>query len=210
MYQPIANKASVVGFMAGKPVGVFTHYAGATKPCKRLVTGSQLVCPFCEAKHTPVWRGYVPFYDQEYTRRFVLIPEDYYESVCEIPHLAQIRLSRGKGSREPIVIAPHNWRITPIPAIPERAAEVDLIPFLPRIWKDDELIAWVEKQRAAAPPKPSTRAKPARTPAADETGLMVDGIKNRLAFREDGELKPLAELMPNLVGRNGNSKHPKS
>jgi len=141
-YQEVPNKSSVVGWKAGDPFGVYTHYIGKTIPCKRELTKSKLCCPYCEAGEEPIWRGYTPFFDQDYCRKFVLIGEDIELAVTEITHHAQIRVSRGKGSREGVKIRADNWRLTPLPELLAKMPKVDLFWPLIRVWKDPELTQW--------------------------------------------------------------------
>jgi hypothetical protein len=145
-YEAPENGKSTVGFLAGPPCGCWVHFTFGSKPCRRKMTKSKLVCPFCEDKWEPVWRGYVPYYDREYVRRFVVITEDYYESVNEIELHAQIRLSRDKDTHAPVVIRPDTWRTQPLPTKADRAEPVDLMPFLCRVlWKDAELTEYAEQ-----------------------------------------------------------------
>lgn len=213
MYQPIANGASVTGWKAGQPVGVYTHFSGGTKPCRRRMTGSALVCPFCEANQSPIWRGYVPYYDPEYVRRFVLISEDHLEACEEIGHLSQIRISRAKGSRQPVVMSACNWRVASIPPSKDREQPVDLMPFLLKLWKDEELAKYASAQaditsiehrdrHAVVPPAIEARRKSAAALPPEK----------RFVVKTDDELVPLSELLPNLSamknGKNGKHKPP--
>jgi hypothetical protein len=140
-YLPVANGKYELAFMAGPPCGCWTHHLYGTKPCKRMMTEGKLRCAFCEEKYEPVWRGAVPLYDREYTRRFVWITEDYYESTCEIKLHDMVKLTRDKLEKSPVVIRAEPWRTTPIPITPAREKAADLMPFLVRIlWKDQELM----------------------------------------------------------------------
>lgn len=141
-YCDIANGAQVVGWKAGAYVGVETHFHGGTKPCRHDMSDSALSCPMCAAGFPATWRGYCPFYDRDYQRRFVLISEDYREGYADIPLHAPIKLTRGKGSREPVVIRSEVWRTQPLPLTDGRDAEVDLTGFLLRMWRDVELEQW--------------------------------------------------------------------
>lgn len=209
-YQQVEKGKSVFGWLAGPPTGVYTHHAGATKPCRRLMTNGKLTCPYCESKYVPVWRGYTPFYDTEYTRRFVLISEDYEESVSEIPHLAMIALSRGKGPRDPVVIKPNMWRTTPLPDNSERAKPVDLRLFLLRLWKDVELQQWSLGQ---TPALPRTVAEIAdfhpntATPENRIAGLVALG-EQIIVKDADGRRTVNEEFVKQAKAKqNGNGKH---
>lgn len=141
-YLPVPNGAQAVGWIAGPTVGVWSHHRGGTKPCRHTMSDSALSCGLCADGEPPVWRGYVPLYDRDYCRRFVLISEDYEEAVRELTLHAPVKLQRGKGSREPVTIRFEQWRVQPLALGEGRNAAADITPFLLRMWKDAELEQW--------------------------------------------------------------------
>lgn len=142
VYLPLKNGATANGFLAGPVVGVWCHWMGRSRPCRRLMSDGALSCAMCADAQEPDWRGYVPFYSAEYVRMFTVITADYLESVREIPLHAQIKMARGRNKHDPVVIRPDLWRTTPLPPAADRDAAADLVPFLLKMWKDAELIEW--------------------------------------------------------------------
>jgi len=202
----VPNGTSTTGFIAGKPVGVFVHHVGQSKPCKREMTDSALVCPYCEAGHLPTWRGYTPFYDRDYVRRFVLIAEDIYESVEELPLHAQIRIARGKGSREGVTVRPELWRTSPLPPSKDRAAWVDLMPFLLDMWKDDELRRWVPSISAIENATRDQGAELLREAGARELDQIANRIKAKVQVKpvpDETGCTDAINRIKDKVGKNG-------
>lgn len=142
LYWPIPNGGTACGFLAGPVVGVWSHWVGRSKPCRRLTSDGALSCALCSDGEDPVWRGYLPVYDPQYVRRIVVITADHAESVREIPLHAQVKMKRGKNKHDPCVVTADLWRTTPLPDSPDRSAPADIVPALLRMWRDVELIQW--------------------------------------------------------------------
>lgn len=160
-YNEVQPNSSHRGWIAGKPFGAFLHFLSKkSEPCRARMTGHALACPHCETKVKVQWRGYVPYYDEEYTRRFVLIAPEYLEAVAELEHLAPVVITRGKSKIDPVIIRGKVWRVTQptIPHSAERADPVNLALFCVRVlWRDDILAAWdAAERRKAATTKPAT------------------------------------------------------
>lgn len=159
-YNPVPCGSQHKGFLAGKPFGVYVHFVNRLSvPCRQEMSDGGVFCKHCEAGLVPDWRGYTPYYDEQYTPNFVLVTYPYYESVCEIEHLACVVVKRGRMKTDPVVITNSAWRTTPIPFSKERVEPVDLADFLLRVlWKDEPLMEWVQKQKYKAPvaPEPVT------------------------------------------------------
>jgi hypothetical protein len=147
-YQRVENGKSVVGWKAGPVYGCETHYLGETRPCKRITTDSKLVCPICESGEETIFRGYVPFWDTDYQRKFVLIPEDVFDLADEIECHQTIRISRPKGSREGNIVRPDGWTLKALPPKYVNMGEIDIVPALLTVWKDEQLRAWFEEEWA--------------------------------------------------------------
>lgn len=212
-YTDVTAGSSHRGWIAGKVFGAYLHFLlKRSEPCRARMTGHALGCPHCESKIKAVWRGYVPYYDEEYTRRFVLVAPEYLESVNEIGHLEPIVITRGKAKTDPVVIKPKVWRIS-APTIPhneQRAEPVDLARFCVRVlWKDDVLCAWDnEQRRKAAVDKPAT-------PKQSKSGDMLQGARKRASVARNPEdwSTPLADLLPGLANYgkpSENGKHTKT
>lgn len=206
-YTPVPNGTSTVGFLAGPPCGVYVHHAGTSKPCRRILTKSALVCPYCESQFVPVWRGYTPFYSQDYFRLFVLIPEELDEAVSEIDLHTQIRISRPRASKASVIIRAENWRTLKLPVTADRLLPVDLFPFLPAIWRDIELAKWLNDNPEQCEEKPHPERVGNAVPADQEWEKLVDGVKSRIGIMRDGELRALGEPLP-VPSQNG--KHNKA
>lgn len=195
-YHEVPNGSSVCGWLAGKVFWCLCHHVGHSKPCKRYLTKSELVCGFCEAGMEQVWRGYTPFYDRDYKRRFVLLPEDQEEQADEIRHLMQVRISRGKSMRDALVMRAENWRTTPLPESSERAFPIDIAPFLLQLWKDEELTSWCEKAERSRLIRHGD--EPTSIPSfADDPA--IKNLKNRIAKQKAGE-RLVADSLPTLNG----------
>ncbi len=197
-YQEVPNGSSTVGYIAGSPYGVYTHYRGATRPCRREFTDSLLQCPLCESGEEPVWKGYVPYYDRDFIKRFVLISREIEESVSAIPLHAQIRISRAKSSKAAVIVREEKWTVKNLPYSAYRAAGVDLEGPLLLIWKDPELHAFVRRvspvdliRKQLVPtvkkdePEPSIvegfhNLKARMTQPTPEPSLIGDVLENRL------------------------------
>lgn len=148
-YNEVPPKSKWKGFIAGEPCGTFLHFeAKRSYPCLSMMTDQDLACPHCARGLVWEWRGYVPYYDAEYTRHFVLINDTYYESVMEIQHLSPITITRGNKKTDPVVVKYEPWRVTPIPHSEDRSKPVDLMAFLLRVlWKDQALLEHAIKQK---------------------------------------------------------------
>lgn len=205
-YLPIGNGRREVGFLAGPVCGVFTHYSGGSKPCRDRATNGKLACPYCADRWDPVWRGAVPIYDREYVRRWLWITEDYFEAVSEIPLHAQVSISREKDTHAPAVIRPDNWRLSALPVSKDRAAPVDLMPFLLRVlWKDHELFSFAAKEEEQAT---------ATATAKSEVTAPLAGALARIAEREardraerEREEKKIGDTFNRLTNGTSNGKH---
>lgn len=140
-YFSIPNGKTTLGFLAAHPTGAYGHQVPHFKPCRHRMSLRTLKCALCEAHGEPIWRGFTPYYDQQYTRRFVVIPQELEESVCEISPKEQIELSRASSMRAPVVVKAKLWRTTPLPPSADRDAPFDMMDFLVGIlWKDPVLI----------------------------------------------------------------------
>lgn len=209
-YRPIPCGTSEGGWKAGPPLGVYTHWVGVTKPCKRRITKGALLCHHCEGKMVPVWRGATPWYDREYQCAWVWITEEYDEATCEIAHLAPIRLSRGRNKRDPVVIRQEEKCLKVLPHNPKRVPEIDLWETLLLAWKDSELVGW-SRANQATPAAPA--ALPTIRPVPPKKKAQAEALANRvgdlLHVRDGDNLRPVGDMFPNLAkaAANGNGKH---
>lgn len=146
---------------------------------------------------------------------FALITLDYRECVAEIPRHAQVKLSRGKNKRDPLVITPSTWRVTPLPPSAERDYDVDLRTFLLLLWKDVELRDWCYKNVPAtvAASLPAPPAPPAPIDETDPDVKLLRNLQKRGESLHPDGLFPMTEKLVDgrvvMARRNSNGK-PKS
>ena len=187
-YQPVENGKYTVGFLAGPTVGVHCHYHGKSKPCRTHATEGALTCPYCSPDDIAQWRGFVPYYDREYVRRFVCIGPEYAEATDEIPLHAQVKIMRPLSSKASCIVRAEAFRPLPMPVTKDREHAADLLPSLFRVWKDSELEAW-HRANPDEKPRPTAAAKPSRYPIEDipagrDAGeAEMTAIRNRLNGR---------------------------
>lgn len=222
-YEAPENGKFLVGFLAGKPTGTFLHYMPRSRPCRLLMSEGKVPCPFCADGNEPSWGGYLPYYSPEYTRKFVIIKEDHYEATMELELHTQVKLSRAKDSKAPVVVRPFNFRLTPIPADPEREKSVDMLPFLLHVlWKDQALLKFHAGISSMAVPGPagtvpliSDTLVNAITRQAERTQAQADAAKKNDEFvrslqarQTSGELVAgdQAEQLGEKPTRNGKHK----
>jgi hypothetical protein len=154
---PVAPGSQHRGFLAGPPFGAWVHYfKSGSRPCLREITECELVCDHCKKDLIPIWRGYTPYYTDQYAPYFVQITQDYEEAVNEITLHSPILITRGDLETDPIIITVKPWRTQPIPYDPRREKPVNLASFLLyTLWQDQALINWVLKPKYVAP-EPNT------------------------------------------------------
>lgn len=176
------------------------------------MTASALICHHCDQRIKSAWRGYVPYYDEEYTRRFVLIAPEYLEAVTEIEHLAPIVVTRGKSKIEPVVIRPKIWRTQPIPHSTERERPVDLALFCVRVlWCDDILAAWDKAERSKAKTlQPATQ----HTKTEKKPTMYTAAHARAGKIAKEQELSAsLRDVFPNMLSKvkpSSNGEHTKT
>lgn len=212
-YLAVKNGASYRGFLAGKPVGVWVHYTGGSKPCRKRMTNHKIACPYCADSIQPVWRGYTPIYTGEYVQMFVLISAEYLESVREIAPNAQVSITRGKGSREPVLVQAQTWRVTPLPPSSSRSWPVDLMPYLLRnVWKDADLLNYSDAQPAVLPGvEPVEVVAPGggdKLSPEDTMTMSKAVIRRNFIVKVVDQPTKLEDVLPNLAARL-NGKHRK-
>jgi len=211
-YQKVDSGTSLTGFLAGQPTWIPCHWVGVSKPCRSILTCGHLPCLDCRPGKEVEWRGYLPFYDPSYLRKFILIPLNLRESVAEIALHAQIKMNRARAKKSAVIVTMSNWRVTPLPESKERSHAVDLRAFLLVVWKDTELSEWSWNHVSDVTPPALTSAS---TPGADivrvagsrelEQGAAL--LANRIAVRETEQ--PISEQFPALAARAVSKKNGK-
>lgn len=201
-YAPVPNKTSTTGWKAGDVFGVETHFSGGSKACRRIMTDSALICPFCESGKKPEFRGYVPFFDADYARRFVLVNRDYFDLADSIERLAMIRASRDKASKAPIIVRQDNWRTTPLPPSFANESPAELLPSLLDAWEDDELRAWCMKQT------PVTTVAKTKLSPKDTKDLSVGVLARNFVVKGAGLPPTVDDDVHEVMARRGYAGKP--
>lgn len=194
-YQVVQNGGRMNAFLGAYPFGVQCHFDHGSKPCLNDMTKGDLPCKYCGVDDEPEWRGYTAIYTTEYLPRFVIITDDYLESVREIPIHAQVKISRGNGAKDPVILRADLWRTLPLPPSPERNAPVDLLPSLLRMWKIPALVKWhadhstparavqVVPPAEVVPPAIAERMAPAALPTPDQIEAKLDEVLSNLVHK---------------------------
>lgn len=194
-YLSVENGLTTCGFLAAYPLGVQCHHLGGSKPCLLKFTHGALPCKMCSADKPPEWRGFTAIWDREYVPRFVVITEDYCESVREIPLKSLIKISRAKTKYSPCVIRADQWRTQPLPPNARRDVPVDLIPALLRQWKLPELTLWYFEQLKSdvgvtpvslttpVPPAIAERSKLVTLPSEEQIEAQLDKVMAHLTHK---------------------------
>lgn len=134
----------ITGWKAGDCVWVETHFVKASKPCKEAMTGGALPCTIDHLKFPLEWTGYFPFYDS-IGRPSVAIAKEYSQKLLTSLKLhSPIRVRRGASKTEPVVIEATGSTVKFETTCHDRMTSADLRPWLLTLWKDAELVAWVE------------------------------------------------------------------
>jgi hypothetical protein len=75
-YHKLPAGATLEAWLAGPMVGVETHWAGSSVPCRRKLTDGALPCKWC-GPPTPSrvrWIGYVPLWGRRYEWQVLALP----------------------------------------------------------------------------------------------------------------------------------------
>lgn len=213
-YESVANGQTVTGFLAGHPFGAHVHFLQRySKPCRARMSKGALPCALCSIGQ-PEWRGYVPWFSAEYRRCFTLIPAELLDAVREIEPYSQVKITREKPKKSPAIFRAQLWRTTPFPDHLRERDPVHLLPFLLRLWKDEELLYWhvTGRARPAAPASVGVDmpTPPVLTPA-ETTARAVEIIRGNLTWPgkdEPGAKGPelLGDILDHKPDENGKRK----
>lgn len=206
-YLKCGNGESHPGWKAGEVFGCYGHRTAAQQPCVSDLTNDELPCPFCTSGLEPMWRGYVPIWDRDWTLRYVLIGEDVFDSVDSIPHRGRLTVCRHKNPISPLVVRPEEKPVL-LRELPERApwtTPIDMLAVCLTLWKHAALTAWVEADRAK---RPSDVEKPKRSDKKPFSPMVEAGARkftpvSRDKPQVDAVDKPLAEVFGRLASLNG-------
>jgi len=212
---PVTSKMR--GWKAGPVCGTFIHFVHRQSvPCLDMMSEGVLACPHCQLAQQWEWKGYLPFYDEDYARRFVIISAPIFEAVEEIPHLAMIEVQRGKNDKDPVLVRPNNWRTTPLPHSAERAEQVDLMRFLVQVlWKSTELMRFASgaiAQQTITLDTPQDTSDPSGLKdkiAGGGRGTMLDYVGLALGDKSEQVNRVARNEQYAKAAKNGHHKKPK-
>ena len=191
------------GYKAGELYGCYTHRTFAAQPCVADITNGELKCAWCASQMISEWRGYVPVWDRDWTLRYVLIGEDYYESVNAIPLHAQIAISRAKNPISPLVVREELSMTRKLPDRPPWKEPVDMLEICLTLWQQDALTRWILSHReapnaaeevkqpeAAAEKKPRLKGAAAMKAYEEKEAKRLENMDARFVKIVDGIFKP--------------------
>lgn len=197
------------GWLAGPLVGVVCHHDSGTRGCRAAITGGKLSCGRNHELFPPEFKCYVPLWDEDGFRAFVVISEPAYPVAARLPHLAEVWALKTELHGAPIHVYPREWaRKGPPCAVSERTPQ-DMRPFLVKLWKDTELREWF-KSHPFPPLTPSP--EPERIGEAVESDDEYDAGRERLRrLTAKGKVEAvparLGEVLPGLAPtKNGSHK----
>jgi hypothetical protein len=207
-YWRVPNGGKEIGYLAGQVYGCYGHRVNHHKPCLIELTGGEVACPWCGVMDVE-WRGYVPVWDQDWTLKYCLIPEDYLESVDMIPHRARIVGTRAPAKMSPIVIRTAELpSLRPLPDRVPYTVEIDMYAIARKLWKIPALDAWYARTQVVdngrsvgAPPLDPSDFSVMNKAAVNRVNEMEETrLRNEQAARDHAAGKPLNHT-------NGNGKH---
>lgn len=215
-YLRVPNGCSECCYKAGETHGVVGHRTHAHQPCLKDITHGKLECTYCSAGLQPVWRGYVPLWDRDWTLRYSLIGEEYFETVEVIPVRSQVVVSRAKNPISPLVIRQEVKLVRELPDKEPWNKPIDMEELCLCLWKIPQLTEWVYANRTKAetlragtakredgkPFSPMNQAAAKRNGAPVDPPLVSDILKDRLS-------KVKAREDTDKTERNGHAHKPK-
>lgn len=192
----------VKAWLIGPCVGVETHWLGRTQPCRRYVTGGRLAC-YCEkAKLAKEWKGYVPLLDENGVQCIGIIGRRYEPVVSKIQLFKPVVLTRLKRAGCPVMVKASDWTDADAPTEGVKQHARDLKPWLLRLWKDKELIDWLNAHTE------ESKAFRSETLVPDEHNPTLEVLARRQRMRPAKELPAtLEEALGQVASKNGKGKH---
>jgi hypothetical protein len=208
----VPNGGMECGYKAGDMHGVNGHRTHAHQPCLKLYTNGEMECPYCNAGLEPMWRGYVPVWDRDWTLRYALIGEEIFESVDIIPRGAQVVLTRAKNPISPLVIRQETKLVRSLPDKEPWTQPVCMEDICLLLWKLPALTAWVHRERELRSALPAGVAvksdgkafSPPMQAAAKRNGSRVVKEEEAIPFSEALNRVKALEEAGKLPKPNGN------
>jgi hypothetical protein len=128
---PVSKIQELLCILAGKPVAAPTHWLGASKPCRRLMSEGKLPCNGCQNGCRLRWTGYIPIFTRA-GERFVIVTSE--EAVRHLSDTLP-----GTGLKLHWLPERKKLSITIVASGPARFPPVDIRGFLLTLWGDKEL-----------------------------------------------------------------------
>jgi hypothetical protein len=133
----------VYGWLAGVSKSIYAHYLNGTEPCRRWISRHKLKCAFCSSHKAPVFKSYVPLFDDRGIQTFTIVGERYFHLLKSITLFAPVKIVKLRSRGTPICIERSDWTTDKPPFPDGNACRRDITPWLFRLWKDPELAQWV-------------------------------------------------------------------
>lgn len=198
------------GWLAGDVRWVWLHFLKQSKPCHYEITNEQLKCPYCPERPRVERRGYMPLYDESGKPVVVVLHEHIQPQVERIGFLQPVRVRRGKGKYDTVIVEPSTWTHKYDPGKSGRHVRADIREWLLTMWKDDVLTAFFTKQdQGTAEKKPaivetqreaSDRIYQAHSHPA-HGGRLADEFNRMTAPLREPEPQSIGGVLPILNGK---------
>ena len=107
--EKLKDGGNFFGWIAGDPVWVWLHFLKQSKPCHYEITDKKLQCPYCPERPRVDRKGYVPLYDESGKPVVVIVPEQFEPQIAARKFREAVRVRRGKGAYETVIIEKSNW-----------------------------------------------------------------------------------------------------
>ena len=190
---------AVHAWLAGPPKSIYAHYLNGTEPCRRWISRHRLKCGFCSANKKPVFKSYVPLFDDRGIQAFTILGERYFHLLKSIVLFAPVTVTKKRSRGTPICIERSDWTTDKPPFPDGNSRRRDITPCLFRLWKDTELAEWVRDHPEVNDEEPTD--DPLNESMAQ---AMVKEVK-KIAKERDDE-KHIAEVLKRSPALNGKGR----
>jgi len=184
-FEKVNHKDKWNAWIAGPVHGVWVHLIGQSKPCLRVICGTQAKCSGCENHIRLQWLGYLPLWRYDGKPVVVGVKEFALEGIERIPLHAEVQVSRGNEYHDAVEILDLRTRERYYSSLPDRQRPADLCGWLCQLWRAPELEPHLRRslddQAVAVDPLPD--ALPAASTMLGSTAW-VDGVADALAKSE--------------------------
>lgn len=128
------------GWICGPQVGLCTHHAGVTKPCKSKLTGGKLSCQWCQPAFGESYNTHLPWIDEHGQKNVTIFGREMENYLATLSFGSAIVISKKKYKAAKILVTSKEWSSRPCPWLSRMSGQSDIRPFLLMMWKDSELI----------------------------------------------------------------------